>query len=135
MAPAHMNGDERYDYHYDASCPPAESPPATGPLFRFVATGEHVDFHSYRYMYPAQAFANPCAACGLSVYRTLADAETALKKLPAKRRRPIGNRIAVAEMEQPNGRIQPTLQPGHNTWWPDGDCFETSLLFQLVDEE
>ena len=75
------------------------------------------DFRSQRAEKPLAIFqVSECQARGLSVFFERRDTEQALK-LPRLR----GRLICRLRLEAGAGRIQPTFQPSHHTWWPLAD--------------
>ena len=103
-----------------AGCPPDEAEEIAAPLavFRLVRTDPptHNDFLSQRQEKPGKVFDNvtECQACGLSVFADKHDAVAKAQKLPHLKNR----RICRVTLQAGAGRIQPTFQPSHHTWWP-----------------
>ncbi len=102
-------------------CPPnvAEEISAPREVFRMVRNSPPTedDFRSQRAEKPLAIFqVSECQARGLSVFFERRDTEQALK-LPRLR----GRLICRLRLEAGAGRIQPTFQPSHHTWWPLAD--------------
>ena len=101
-------------------CPPgaAEEIAASRVVFRLVRTVPPTpdDFLSQRQEKPDRMFSGvtECQACGLSVFADRRDAETKALKLPHLKNR----KICQVTLPARAGRIQPTFQPSHHTWWP-----------------
>lgn len=103
------------------SCPPDESEPAAGIVFRLTATEtpSEEDFKSHRELYPTRQYSVPeCEACGLSVYRNIEDVRRAIAIVPALR----SKKIAQGELRAEFGRIKHTPKnnqygASHHTWW------------------
>ena len=101
-------------------CPPDAAEEIATPrvAFRLVRTDPPTpdDFLSQRQEKPGRTFqgVTECQACGLSVFTDRHDAEAKALKLPH-----LKNRVICRVMLPPGaGRIQPTFQPSHHTWWP-----------------
>lgn len=103
-----------------AGCPPDAAEEITAPraVFRLMRTDPPTpeDFHSQRQENPNKAFPNisECVVCGLSVFADKRDAVNRALRLQHFKNRKIC-RVTLADGA---GRIQPTFQPSHHTWWP-----------------
>ena len=101
-------------------CPPgaAEEIAASRVVFRLVRTVPPTpdDFLSQRQEKPDRTFpgVTECQACGLSVFAEKHDAEAKALKLPRLK----NHKICRVTLPAGAGRIQPTFQPSHHTWWP-----------------
>ena len=103
-------------------CPPTEAEEITAgrDVFRVVRTDPATrnDFRSQRAEKPEAVFrgATECQARGLSVFARRSDCEKLLKLSHMR-----GRRVCRVHLEVGGGRIQPTFQPSHHTWWPLAD--------------
>ncbi len=101
-------------------CPPAEAVEVAAPraVFRLVRTDPPAskDFLSQRQENPAKVFSgvSECLVCGISVFADKHDAAAKAQKLPSLKNR----KICRVTLTSGAGRIQPTFQPSHHTWWP-----------------
>lgn len=101
-------------------CPPdaADEITTTRTVFRLVRTDPptSADFLSQRQEKPQQKFpgVTECQACGLSVFEDRRDAEAKALKLQHLKNR----KICRVTLNAGAGRIQPTFQRSHHTWWP-----------------
>jgi hypothetical protein len=112
--------------HYPPDCPPADSTPAAGTVYRAVqgpAISER-DFLSLAELRPDRRWGGAlCQAHGLSVYRNRSDVLAAIAKSPRLR----GYIVATGELQPRDGRTKPTPRDGdsHTTWWwAEGTDFE-----------
>lgn len=100
-------------------CPPAESEEITAErvVFRLVRANPAApdDFRSQRAERPQSVFrgVSECLACGVSVHAERADSEK-MRKLPRFK----NSLVCRVRLMTGAGRIQPTFQPTHHTWWP-----------------
>lgn len=103
-----------------AGCPPdaAEGIAAPRAVFRLVRTDPPTpdDFLSQRQERPDRIFSGAieCQVRGLSVFADKQDAVAKAQKLPNLKNR----KICRVTLTVGAGRIQPTFQPSHQTWWP-----------------
>lgn len=103
-----------------AGCPPDAAEEIASPrvVFRLVRTDPPTpdDFRSQRQEKPDRKFpgVTECQACGLSVFAEKRDAEAKALKLPHLKNR----KLCRVTLPAGAGRIQPTFQPSHHTWWP-----------------
>ena len=103
-----------------AGCPPDAAEEITAPraVFRLVRTDPPTpnDFLSQRQENPDKVFAgiSECVVCGLSVFADKQDAVAKALKLQHLKNR----KICRVTLATGAGRIQPTFQPSHHTWWP-----------------
>lgn len=103
-----------------AGCPPDAADEIAVPraVFRLVRTDPptQADFRSQRQENPSKVFSgiSECVVCGLSVFADRNDAVAKAQKLPNLRNR----KICRVTLTAGAGRIQPTFQPSHQTWWP-----------------
>jgi hypothetical protein len=123
--------------HFPNGCPPDESQPSTGVVFRLVAHNPPVgdDFKSHYELSPERDFRNTlCIACGLSIHTDKEDAKKVFYRLcsrvPARRKT---NMIASAMLNETMGRLLPTKgnEASHHTWWVALDanpCEKFSIL-------
>ncbi len=101
-----------------ADCPPEEAAEIAAEriVFRLVRGNPPGlnDFRSLRAERPGAVFRiSECLIRGLSVYAERADCEKT-RKLPRFRR----SFVCRVRLVTGAGRIQPTFQPSHHTWWP-----------------
>lgn len=101
-------------------CPPdaAEEISTSRAGFRLVRSDPPTldDFRSQRQEKPDRKFSGvtECQTCGLSVFAEKRDAEAKALKLPHLKTR----KLCRVTLPAGAGRIQPTFQPSHHTWWP-----------------
>jgi hypothetical protein len=101
-------------------CPPetAEEIETGRVVFRLVRSSPPTlqDFNSQRAEKPESVFAGvtECQARGVSVFTNQRDAESKARKLPSLRNR----LVCRVSLQAGAGRLQPTFQPSHHTWWP-----------------
>lgn len=101
-------------------CPPDASVEIDSEMrvFRLVKTFPVTldDFRSQRAEKPGVLFkeVNECLARGVSVFTDRVDAEQKALRLPRFR----GFQVCPVRLTAGAGRIQPTFQPSHHTWWP-----------------
>jgi hypothetical protein len=102
------------------SCPPdaAEEITDSRVVFRLVRTDPPTpnDFLSKRQENPSKMVpgVTECQMCGLSVFVDKQDVVTKVLKLPYFKNR----KICRVTLTAGAGRIQPTFQLSHHTWWP-----------------
>lgn len=127
--PALMN----WPADYPPNCPPPNSSPATGEVFRYIEgeDPESDDFRSYKESRPTEDFGrNECRSRGVSVYRDLADLAALARRNAAYR----AKRVAVATLTPDSGVTLPTPNrnsPSHVTWWVPR-AVEASALFHVI---
>jgi hypothetical protein len=103
-----------------AGCPPdaAEEIATPREVFRLVPADPPslADFKSQRQENPNKRFpgVSECVVCGISVFGDKHDAVAKAQKLPRLRNHKVCRVTLIAGA----GRIQPTFQPSHQTWWP-----------------
>ena len=103
-----------------AGCPPdaAEEIAAPRAVYRLVRSDPPTpdDFLSQRQENPSKVFSgiSECVVCGLSVFADKNDAVAKAQKLQHLKNR----KICRVTLTAGAGRIQPTFQPSHHTWWP-----------------
>jgi hypothetical protein len=120
---------------YPQGCPYNDSAPAEGDVFRvlvFASEPGPEDFKSYRELHPNRRFHVPeCEACGLSVYRELADVESMMRRVPRLRDRP----VVRGRLNARHGLIASTpkqKEPSHCTWWIPCEVEEPWSAFELL---
>lgn len=120
---------------YPPDCPYAECAPAEGEVFRLLVFNTEPgpqDFRSYREVYPSRRFQVPeCEACGLSVYRDLADVDAMMERVPRMR----GKLVSRGRLVPSHGVISPTpkaAEPSHCTWWIPVEVTTPWAAFEVV---
>ncbi len=103
---------------FPTGCPHSYCEPASGRVYRLVESQPPAakDFLSHRERFPSRQFnVSECQVCGLSVYRSLEDAEALRRRIPAMKNR----RIARGFLEPELGVVHHTPSNGdsHHTWW------------------
>lgn len=121
----------KYPDDWPAGCPSADTPEASGGVFRIVkenpvSAGDMQSHHETGRL----PHADPCLRCGLSVFRVLEDALNQQRLLPK-----LGSRIARALLVAEHGKVCLTSgqQPSHTTWWPY-EGIDRAALFVVVKE-
>jgi len=100
-------------------CPPAEAEEVNAERVVYRLVRGHPpgldDFRSQRAERPQGVFrgVSECLARGLSVHSQRADSEKT-RKLPRFK----NSFVCRLRLANGAGRIQPTFQPSHHTWWP-----------------
>ena len=111
--------------HYPAECPPQESRPASGRLYRALKqpAPNPEDFKSHRELHPDEKLgANlRCRACGLSVFADRDRLVKACRTLPTLRD---SRAFAILELSPIHGKMMLTENriPSHTTWWAPIGC-------------
>lgn len=118
------------------ACPPSEAADANCTVFRTVKADPPSEADFLSYLEEGKGDIKPhkqCQACGISVFRTLKDAQHQRDAIPGVYKRP----IAVGQILPTHGKAMDTSSrkfPSHVTWW----CYEGTLravLFQVYSEE
>jgi hypothetical protein len=118
---------------FPLGCPPEESHPATGTVYRLVDSNPpgSRDFLSHRERWPKRKFnESECIVCGVSVYTDKIDIERLRRTVPAMR----SKLVALGVLNPALGSIQRTPRAtgvSHVTWWiPEGS--QPWILFRCV---
>lgn len=114
--------------HLPDGCPPISAQSISENTFVYrVLKGvnpEESDFDSQREQHPTKCYPlaeEECAACGVSVWRTL----EAARRLQARHKKFRHKSIAQVRLDFESGKIfQSESNPDHFTWWP----FESSEI-------
>lgn len=116
--------------YYPNSCPPEGAFPAEGVVFRFTDEPEPRpgDFEPHVIKFPGKQFPDMCLASGLSVYRTLEDAQRKRRRVPGLR----DKCIARGSLNNEAGLLMKTLKHGHHTWWVPRSVESPCSLFSCV---
>jgi hypothetical protein len=102
---------------FPPSCPPPAAQPDSIEAFRLVSNDPPLpsDFLPTVQEAPHRSFGpdQVCIACGVSVFRTAADAERTRARFKPLRHK----RVARGTIEPEDGLLLQTGQPTHTTWW------------------
>ena len=116
---------------WPAGCPPDDSEPATGEVYRLVKSNPPTasDFLTHHELGKLPN-APPCLRCGLSVFRAREDAEHQYRAYPR-----LGKFIAVGELQPEHGvtKLTQGRQPTHTTWW-SYEGVDRAAIFVSVEE-
>lgn len=110
--------------HLPSDCPPTSAETSLGKVYRFIYIDHDIplakDFLSWREINPDKpcpATLTECQVCGVSVLKSINDARSAHRKVPALRKK----KLALGNLTPDLGRIQNTPATGtgksHHTWW------------------
>ncbi len=102
-----------------ASCPPSDAGDAECEVYRFVKKNpiDPAEFRSYHET-GQRPTANSCQRCGLSVFLNVEDVRAFLRHLWQNYPdRGYGPHIFKRSLTANDGKIQPTGNHGHHTWW------------------
>ncbi len=124
-----------YPPHFPHGCPPEDSEPALGDVYRLVENNPPIqqDFLSYQESNPDKDYGNlKCHSVGLSVYRDINDIHRLQRRVPAKKEQLISKGALSPEM----GKIKSTIfnpnEKSHITWWVPTGIFPW-MHFTIVE--
>jgi hypothetical protein len=94
-------------------CPPEDAQDAWGEIYRLVKSNppaiRDLETHHER---GTRRKDPACLRCGLSVFRSRADAEHQSRVFPK-----LGSIIAMGALQPRHGKTKPTGKPTHTAWW------------------
>jgi hypothetical protein len=119
--------------YFPKQCPPAEARSDTIEVYRLVDHDPPTadDFRPIRIEAPHRPFSADqlCLACGVSVFKTVADAvRTRLRFRPLR-----SKRIAKGTVMPDDGLVLETGEPTHTTWWLQTITPQSSFAEVLPD--